>query len=231
MARTARLILPYQPHHILQKGNNSQPVFLDDEDYLSFLLWLREAAALYGVAIHAYVLMASRVHLLATPKDTVGLGRMMQWVGRHYVPYFNKKYQRSGTLWEGRYRTSPIEALPCFLTCSCFVELLPVRLGLARKPADYRWSSYAHHTGLRQDPLIQDHRLYWDLGNTPFAREAEYNRLISRPFSSDDAARIGKALDHGWLIGSEAFRLELERKASRKFRMGQRGRPPKEGTA
>ncbi len=227
MARAARIILPYQPHHILQKGNNRQAVFLDEEDYLSFLLWLREAAALYEVSIHAYVLMASRVHLLATPKDKDGLARMMQWVGRHYVPYFNKKYQRSGTLWEGRYRTSPIEAAPCFLNCCCFVELLPVLLGLARKPSDYRWSSYAHHIGLRQDPLIQDHKLYWDLGNTPFAREAEYNRLISLPFSSDEADRLGKAFDHGWLVGSEAFRLELERRTVRKFRMGQRGRPPK----
>ncbi|WAW10840.1 transposase [Oxalobacter vibrioformis] len=228
MARAARLILPYQPHHILQKGNNRQPVFLDDEDHFSFLRWLREASTLYNVDVHAYVLMASRLHLLATPKDAASLGRMMQWVGRHYVPYFNKKYQRSGTLWEGRYRTSPIEAAPCFLSCSCFVELLPVRQGLVRRASDYRWSSYAHHTGLRQDPLIRDHKLYWELGNTPFAREAAYNRLISSPFSSDEADRISRAFEQGWPIGSEAFRLELERRTARKFRMGQRGRPAKD---
>jgi putative transposase len=228
MARAARLILPHQPHHILQKGNNRESVFLDEEDYLSFLKWLREASVLYGVAVHAYVLMAARLHLLATPRDTVGLARMMQWVGRHYVPYFNKKYQRSGTLWEGRYRTSPIEAVPYFLNCCCLVELLPVRQGLVRQPSDYRWSSYAHHAGLRQDPLIHDHRLHWDLGNTPFAREAAYNRLISSPFSSEEVARTGQAFERGWPIGSEAFRLELERRTARKFRMGRRGRPARD---
>ncbi|MDL2283963.1 transposase [Oxalobacter sp. OttesenSCG-928-P03] len=230
MARAARLILPHQPHHVLQKGNNRQPVFLDDEDHLAFLRWLREASVQYEVAIHAYLLMGSRVHLLVTPKDKTGLARMMQWVGRHYVPYFNKKYQRSGTLWEGRYRTSLVEA-PYLLNCSCFVELLPVRQGLVRNPSDYRWSSYAHHAGFRQDPLIHDHKLYWDLGNTPFAREAAYNRLIASPFSSDEAGRIAKAFEQGWLIVSDEFRSELERRTARKFRMGKKGRPARDESA
>ena len=225
MARTARLILPHQVHHILLKGNNRQRIFLDDGDYLSFLGWLREASVRYDVFIHTYLLLESRVHLLVTPKDTTGLARMMQWVGRHYVPYFNRKYQRSGTLWEGRYKTSLIEAESCFLSSSCFIELLPVKQGLVRQPSDYRWSSYAHHTGIRQDPLIRDHKHYWDLGNTPFAREAAYNTLIMAPFSSDEANRIAKAFEQGWPMDTNTFLVELERRTARKFRMGKRGRP------
>src|SRR4051794_11980240 len=101
MARLPRLVVPHQPHHIVQRGNDRQSVFRDTEDYETFLRHLREAAKSYQVAIHAYVLMSSQIHLLASPSDKTGLGRMMQWVGRHYVPYFNRKYTRTGTLWEG----------------------------------------------------------------------------------------------------------------------------------
>ena len=109
MARSARLIVPCFPHHVFQQGNNRQKVFRDDEDYISYLEWLKEAARLYRVDVHAYALLDNGVHLLTTPVDESGLARMMQWIGRHYVPYFNKKYQRSGTLWEGRFRTSIVE--------------------------------------------------------------------------------------------------------------------------
>lgn len=228
MARSARLVLPHQPHHILQKGNNQEQIFCEEEDYLFFLRQLREAAAQYEVAIHAYLLIPSRLHLLATPKDLIGLSRMMQRTGRYYVPYFNLKYGRSGTLWEGRYRTSPIEATSCFLACSCFIEWIPVRSGLVRQLPDYRWSSYAHHVGIRQDPLIQDHPLYWGLGNTPFAREAAYSKLMDLPFSAEVGKKMALAFEYGWPVGSDDFRLTLERRLSKKIRMGQRGRPPKE---
>ncbi|MCM1128896.1 MAG: transposase [Alistipes senegalensis] len=228
MARSARLILPYQPHHILQKGNNRSRIFCEEEDYLFFLRQLREAAAQYEVAVHAYLLMESRFHLLATPKDMVGLSRMMQRAGRYYVPYFNRKYGRSGTLWEGRYRTSPIEASTSFLVCCCFIEWLPVTSGVVRQLPDWRWSSYAHHAGIRQDPLIQDHRLYWDLGNTPFAREAAYSRLMAAPFSAEAGRKMELAFEYGWPVGTEGFRLELERRTAKKIRMGKRGRPPRE---
>lgn len=228
MARAARRILPYQTYHILQKGNNRERIFCEDADFLFFLRQLREAAAQYEVAIHAYLLMESRLHLLATPKDQTGLSRMMQRTGRYYVPYFNRKYGRSGTLWEGRYRTSPIEAASRFLACCCFIEGLPVRSGLVRQLSDYRWSSYAHHAGIRQDPLIQDHRLYWDLGNTPFAREAAYNKLMASPLSAEAGRQMALAFEYGWPVGPDDFLLEMERRMARKIRMGKRGRPPRE---
>lgn len=227
MARLPRFILPHHPHHVFQKGNNHERIFGDEEDYLVFLKWLKEAANQYEVRIHAYTLMETQLHILATPSDKEGLASMMQWIGRHYVTYFNRKYDRTGTLWEGRFRTSLIEAVSHFLDCSCFLEWLPVRLGIAKKPDDYRWSSYSHHAGIRQDPLISDHRLYWDLGNTPFAREAAYHALMMEPFSFEEAEALHQALVKGWLIGSDDFRQEIERRLDRKLRLGRRGRPPK----
>ncbi|HEY5799557.1 MAG TPA: transposase, partial [Burkholderiaceae bacterium] len=174
MARLPRLVVPNQPHHIIQRGNNRQAIFVDKDDYLTYLELLAGAIQEYKVAIHAYVLMPNHVHLLATPGDATGLARMMQWMGRRYVPYFNWKYKRLGGLYEGRYRTSIIDTEQYFMTCSRYIEQNPVRAGLASDLLAYPWSSYAHHIGMKTDPLITDHKLYWALGNTPFQREASY---------------------------------------------------------
>ena len=176
MARLPRLVIPHQPHHVIQRGNDRQAIFRDGDDHLAFLRWLRDASKSFKVAIHAYVLMPNHVHLLASPSDQSGLARMMQWIGRYYVPYFNQKYQRTGTLWEGRYKATVIDSEQYFMICSRYIELNPVRAGLVDNPADYRWSSYAHHVGIKADPLISDHSLYWRLGNTPFGREAAYSQ-------------------------------------------------------
>ncbi len=226
MARSARLIVPDLPHHVYQQGNNLQKVFGDDEDYVSYLDWLREAARLYHVSIHAYALLDNRVHLLVTPSDESGLARMMQWVGRHYVPYFNRKYHRSGTLWEGRFRTSVVED-GWLMTCSRFVEMQPVACCLAARPEDYVWSSYCHHVGIRPSPLVRDHAVYWNLGNTPFAREVAYKEFFVH--AGREEAEMDEILKKGWPLGSEAFRRQLEASTRRQFRMGKRGRPAKKG--
>src|SRR5688500_9134350 len=106
MARLPRLVIPHLPHHIIQQGNGGQLICRDDDDYRAFLRWLREGAKQFKVAIHAYVLLPDHLHLLATPTDETGLSRMMQWIGRHYVPYFNLKHGRAGTLWQGRYKAT-----------------------------------------------------------------------------------------------------------------------------
>ena len=147
MARLPRLIVPDQAHHLIQRGHDGQLAFRAAEDYLFFLQRLRDAARQFQVAIHAYALLPDQVQLLATPSDETGLARMMQWVGRHYVPYFNRLYQRSGTLWQGRYRASVIDAEQYLLVCSRFIELAPVRAGLVPEAAAYPWTSYVHHIG------------------------------------------------------------------------------------
>src|SRR5471032_331484 len=158
MARLPRLIIPSQPHHVIQRGNNDQLIFQDSEDYLAFLGWLRSAAKTYKVAVHAYVLLPNHLHLLVSPSDEAGLGQMMQWIGRYYVPYFNQKYGRSGTLWQGRYKATVLDAELYLLLCSHYIEQNPVRSGLAATPADFPWSSYLHHIGAKQDALMTDHR-------------------------------------------------------------------------
>ncbi len=227
MARLPRLVVPGQPHHLIQRGNDRRLIFRDDSDHEAFLKWLREAARQFHVAIHAYVLMPNHLHLLATPADDIGLGRMMQWVGRYYVPYFNHKYERSGTLWQGRYKTTVIDSEHYFLTCSRYIELNPVRAGMTNNPGDFRWSSYAHHVGAHSDPLITDHALYWALGNTPFAREAAYVELTRQALSSDQITALSEATLKGWALGSDQFKSHLERQTERRVRPAKRGRPRK----
>jgi putative transposase len=225
MARLPRLIVPNQPHHVIQSGNNNQNVFLDAEDHQRYLEWLRAAAKTYKVAIHAYVLMPNHVHLLASPSDDSGLGQMMQWVGRYYVPYFNQKYGRSGTLWAGRYKTSLIDAEHYFLLCCQYIEFNPVRTGMAAEPGDYPWSSYAHHAGLRPDGVVTDHAKYWELGNTPFQREAAYLALCEQGLGSQQVEGLNKVLLKGWPLGSDQFKTALQHKMKRQVLPAKRGRP------
>lgn len=228
MARLPRLVVPNQPHHIIQRGNDRQLIFRDADDYAIFLVRLREAAKQYKVAIHAYVLMSNHLHLLASPSDQEGLSRMMQWVGRHYVPYFNKKYGRTGTLWEGRFRATVLDSERYFMVCSRYIELNPVRAGIVADPSEYPWSSHGHHVGLKSDPVITDHPLYWALGNTPFEREAAYRGLCEQPLTGEDVRALSEATRKGWALGSEQFKFALEKNANRRVRPAKRGRPFKQ---
>jgi putative transposase len=228
MARLPRLVIPHQPHHVIQRGNDRQLIFRDINDYVVFLDWLREAAKQFKVAVHAYVLMPNHVHLLVTPSDETGLGRMMQWVGRYYVPYFNYKYGRVGTLWQGRYKATVIDSERYFMICSRYIELNPVRAGMVASPAEYRWSSYAHHVGAKPDPLITDHSLYWALGNTPFDREAAYKGLVEQALTAEEINILNEATLKGWALGSEQFKINIEKKTSRRIRPAKRGRPFKD---
>lgn len=227
MARLPRIVIPHQPHHIIQRGNNRNPVFCDTDDYLRFLGWLRDAAKQFKVAIHAYVLMTNHVHLLASPSDETGLARMMQWIGRHYVPYFNRKYSRAGTLWEGRFKATVLDSERYFMTCCRYIELNPVRAGISAGPGEYPWSSYAHHVGIKHDALITDHPLYWSLGNTPFEREAAYLGLIEQGLSVMEISVLSETTLKGWALGSEKFKNALEKQTNRRVSPAQRGRPRK----
>lgn len=227
MARQPRLIVPGQPHHVIQRGNNRQVIFREDADYQRFLAWLREAARFYDVAIHAYVLMPNHLHLLATPADVTGLALMMQKAGRLYVPWFNHKYGRSGGLFEGRFRTSLIDSDRYFLACSRYIELNPVRAELAAAPENYPWSSYVHHAGIRTDSLVGDHPLFWGLGNTPFEREAAYIDMVRQGLTTEEVDFITTAILKNQPLGSHGFKAELERKTQRQILPARRGRPPK----
>ena len=168
MARLPRLTLPGYPHHIIQRGNNRQMIFADTQDFATMMALLAENAHKFAVAVHAYVLMDNHFHLLATPATAEALPLMMQAVGRSYVRYFNQRHARSGTLWEGRYRSTLIETERYLLACMVYIDLNPVRAGMVAQPGAWQWSSHAHYLGQRIDKLVTPHALYWALGNTPF---------------------------------------------------------------
>lgn len=225
MARPRRMVVAGQPHHVLQRGNDRQLIFRDDQDRRMFLDWLREAARQLNVAIHSYVLMPNHVHLLASPAEADGLSRMMQWIGRHYVPYFNRKYDRVGTLFQGRFKAIVIESERYFLVCSRYIELNPVRAGMVISPAEFAWSSYTHHAGIRSDPMLTDHVLYWSLGNTPFQREAAYRALMEQGLSTAEVAAVTEATFKGWPLASVEFKGALQKRLQRPVGPVRRGRP------
>lgn len=227
MARLPRLVVANHLHHVIARGNNEQSVFIDDADCQQFLDWLRDAARQYRIAIHGYVLLPNRVQLLVTPSDEVGLGKMMQSVGRHYVPYFNVRHRRSGSLWEGRYRTTVIDADAYFMDCIRLLEYQPVKAGLAADMGSYRWSSYAHHLGQRKQAWLTDHAAYWKLGNTPFDREMAYQQFCTHVPERKLADAIDLATCRGWALGSSAFKASLARLTERRLQPARRGRPPK----
>ena len=227
MARLPRLILPDQPHHIILRGNNRQAIFYSDLDREHLLATLKEAATQYGVAIHAYVLMDNHLHLLATPPTAEALSRMMQSLGRRYVGWFNARHQRSGTLWEGRFRAGLIEGERHLLACMRYIELNPVRAGLCAEAAQWPWSSAAHHLGLVRSPVVTEHEMYWSLGNTPFDREHAYREFIAQGLSTAEQACFTEAVMRGRPVGSEAFLKPLAVDHAAVVQRRPRGRPRK----
>ncbi|HVT34155.1 MAG TPA: transposase [Nevskiaceae bacterium] len=225
MARLPRLVVPHHPHHVIQRGNNRQAIFLDDDDRLQLLELLGAHARRDKVALHGYVLMDNHFHLLATPATQSGLSAMMQGVGRRYVRYFNQRYQRTGTLWEGRYRATPVQTERYLLACMAYIDLNPVRAGMVARAADYRWSSYGHYAGLRSDPLITTHPLYWQLGNTPFAREAGYVELVGQGVAAQTQALLTDTALKGWVLGDVDFVAGLQKQTPRRMTRARAGRP------
>lgn len=226
MARLPRLTLADQPHHVIQRGNNGQPVFVDREDREFFLTLLGENAARFAIAFHAYVLMDNHFHLLATPSTADGLPQWMQAIGRRYVRYFNDRHGRTGTLWEGRYRSTLIQTERYLLPCMAYIDLNPVRDGMVTEARDYPWSSHGHYAGLRQDRFLTPHPLYWALGNTPFAREAAYAELVRNGISGADLALLTDATLRGWAVGDGEFLQSLQKTTQRRVLRRRAGRPP-----
>lgn len=231
MARLPRLTVPGYPHHVIQRGNNRQPIFASDGDRQRLLALLAEYAAQFGVAVHAYVLMDNHFHLLATPSTTEGLPKMMQAVGRRYVRHFNDRQGRSGTLWEGRYRSTLIETDRYLLVCMAYIDLNPVRAGMVQQARDFPWSSHGHYIGQRQDRLITPHPLVWGLGNTPFAREAAYADLVQAGVGAGQQAALTDATLRGWALGGADFVATLHKLTDRRPSQMRAGRPFAHGKA
>ncbi len=225
MARLPRLTLPGHPHHVIQRGNNRQAIFATTADRQMMLDLLDENARKFNVAIHAYVLMDNHFHLLATPQTLDGLPQMMQAVGRRYVRYFNDNQRRTGTLWEGRYKSTLIQTERYLLACMAYIDLNPVRAAIAVRAQDFAWSSHAHYIGLHIDKLVTPHALYWNLGNTPFAREAAYAELVQAGVSNAQQAALTDSALRGWALGDPDFVKRLQKLTERRVSKSEAGRP------
>ncbi len=227
MARLARYFVKDQPQHVIQRGNNREPIFAADDDYQFYLECLHEAADRQGCLIHAYVLMTNHVHLLASPGTEASLPKTLQSVGRRYVQYFNYRYERTGTLWEGRYKATLIDSEQYLLTCMRYIELNPVRAGMVDHPGDYPWSSYGANAVGEANRLITPHLLYRRLGRSAQARQRGYRQLFRGQIGKTDLQAIREATNKAWVLGNDRFKEKVATLAGRRTQPKPRGRPVK----
>src|SRR2546427_502715 len=227
MARLPRYCLPDYPQHVIQRGNNRSPIFIANEDYSYYKDCLLDALQRYAAELHAYVLMNNHVHLLMTPQHADSLARILQSVGRRYVRYFNDTYQRTGTLWEGRYKATIIDSEQYLLRCYRYVELNPVRAGMVTHPGDYQWSTYRAHAHGEADRLIIDHASYLALGATAEARHAAYRALFADPIDDLHLQAIRHATNKAWVLGNDQFQDQVAALLQQRVRPLPLGRPKK----
>ncbi|WP_041679725.1 transposase [Cupriavidus necator] len=231
MARLPRFSPAGLPALVLQRGNNRQPVFLGPDDYLHYLDSLRMAAREHDLAIHAYGLRPNHIHLVATPRGADSLSLTMQAVGRRYARYFNRTANRTGTLWEGRFRSAVFDPAEWMLPAMLYAEGNAMRAGEVITPEADRWSSYRHHVGIEASALVSDHSAYWELGNTPFERQSNYRTLSNEGLSGRTLATLRKHAHSGWPLGGDGFLSQLERQATRRVQPLPKGRPKREAGA
>jgi putative transposase len=220
-----RMYLPDIPCHVIQRGNNRQASFYAEQDYLFYLECLEDACRRYRVAVHAYVLMTNHVHLLMTPVEEEGISRVMQSVGRRYVQYINYEYRRSGTLWEGRHKSSVVDAEHYLFSCYRYIEMNPVRANMVTHPDEYQWSSYRMNAGAKSLTFIEPHPLYMALGSDRKTRTAAYRELFIGQLDKDEINAIRKAATFSMPLGDNRFKAQVEAALSRQVGYAKRGRP------
>lgn len=223
MPRLPRVCLPGIPVHLIQRGNNRQVCFGSAEDHAAYAHWLGEYARESRVAVHAWVFMTNHVHLLVTPETSDGVSAMMQAIGRRYVRYFNRRYKRSGTLWEGRFKSGVVDAENYLLICQRYIELNPVRAGMVERPEEYAWSSYrANGLGVKAR-LWTPHSVYDALGKSTAERAAAYRSLFTAHFDQVTVDQVRRASQTGMALGSDRFKDEIEKLSGRRVRPLRRG--------
>ena len=227
MPRRARLTLPNVPMHLIQRGNNRQACFYADEDYCFYLDWLAEYAVKTRCRIHAYVLMTNHVHLLVSADDAEGVGVLMKALGQRYVQYANRTYRRSGTLWEGRFRSCPTQEESYLLACQRYIELNPVRACMVEHPADYRWSSYRTNAQGEASSLLVPHPLYIALGADAESRRRASRELFRYELEPGLVDAIRKAANGNFALGDARFGEQIAEALGRRASPGRSGRPRK----
>lgn len=227
MPRRARIIIPGVLLHVIQRGNNRQPCFYADKDYQLYLEWLQEYSLNAGCSIHAYVLMTNHVHLLLTPADANSVGALMKGLGQRYVQYINRTYKRSGTLWEGRFRSCIAQEENYLLVCQRYIELNPVRAGIVKHPGEYRWSSYGCNGQGEASDLLSHHPVYLSLGSSREERQEVYRELFRHELEPGVIDQIRQATNGNFALGNQRFTEEISAILDRRVVPGKAGRPYK----
>jgi putative transposase len=227
MPRPNRLVVAGYAHHIIQRGNNRQAIFFEDADRRFFLAALGEALGAHHCALHAYVLMTNHVHLLITPGDEAGVGGLMRSLGRRYVGHVNRLYGRTGTLWEGRFKSTIVDTEGYVLACHRYIEANPVRAGMVEAPQDHPWSSHRANALGEDDRLLVQHESYRALGRSARLRQAAYRGMFEDPLPDDTLEILRDATQRGWVPGRDTFRDQIAAALGRKVTPPVRGRPRK----
>ncbi|MEP3348690.1 MAG: transposase [Marinomonas sp.] len=230
MPRKSRFFLPNVPVHIVQRGASRTPVFFEDEDYKAYAFWMKEAAKKYNIAIHAFVLMTNHVHILLTAQYGSEVSLFMQHIGRRYVPFINHKYGRSGSIWEGRFKSSLVQSEHYFINVMKYIELNPVRANMVDRPSLYRWSSFHHNAGIKQFSFISAHPTYNALGRNVKERALNYSQRIEEALNVHEISSIQAAWQTGTPLGDDDFKEEIETQLKQKIGQDYRGRPSQKGS-
>lgn len=225
MPRKPRFNLPGIPQHIIQRGNNRAPCFFNEPDYWQYLDDLKVSAEKYQCVVHGYVLMTNHVHLLASPSETYSISQMMQALGRRYVYFINQKYGRTGTLWEGRYKSCLVDSEAYLLSCMRYIELNPVRAGMVEHPADYLWSSFKANAFGHANDLVHPHSVYLAIDQNDNERQRIYRELFRDELGKELIHNIRESLRHELVLGGSRFKDQIEQESQRQTRLGKAGRP------
>jgi putative transposase len=228
MPRQARLILPGVAVHIIQRGNNRGACFRETSDYLVYLACLSELSAKLECRMHAYCLMTNHVHLLLTPPSVDACISLMRNLGQRYVQYFNRRHARTGTLWEGRFRSCVAESARYVLACYRYIELNPVRAGMVNSPADYAWSSHAANGSIHTRTFLSPHAELIALGEDSSSRHTAYRLLFSEEMDSQILAEIREATNGGYPLISDSLKTAISAATARRLERGKAGRPPRD---
>lgn len=217
--------MPGVPMHLIQRGNNRQATFFADEDYRNYLHWLTEGAEWFACRIHAWVLMTNHVHLLVSADEPDAVAKLMKSVGQRYTQYVNRVYGRTGSLWEGRFRSCLTDSDVYVLTCMRYIELNPVRAGMVEHPADYRWSSYRVNAEGKASVLVSPHAAYVALGADRAARTLAYRRLFDSSLPAELVSELRDATNGNRVFGGGRFAEQVEAALGRRAVRGLPGRP------
>ncbi len=228
MPRQARIILRNTPHHIVQRGHNRQAVFIEAADYRYYIKTLKEWKGELSIKVYGYCLMTNHVHLIIDPcDDETNLGKLMKRLAGRQTRHVNYMEKRTGSLWEGRYKSSPIETDTYLLACNRYVELNPVNAGMVKQAEDYAWSSYRQKVGIEREVWIDYDPTYLGLSEDNMERMRRYEKYIHQDIPEKEKQMIGGSLQRGQLTGTHRFIEEVEQRLGVRIEHRLPGRPKK----